>query len=86
MIAGNDVILHSPDDGAAFKGVVEAVKSGRILESQVNTSVERILRAKARAGLHKNKLVNLDAIAGLVGTRKNKAIASSVSGSAIRWA
>jgi beta-N-acetylhexosaminidase len=79
VIAGNDVILHSPDDGAAFAGIVEAVKSGRIAEAQVTTSVERILRAKARAGLYKNKLVNLDAIAGLVGTRKNKAIAQTVS-------
>jgi len=79
VAAGNDVILHSPDDGAAFAGVVGAVKSGRIPEAQINTSVERILRAKVRAGLHKNKLVNLDAIASLVGTRKNKAIADAVS-------
>ena len=79
VAAGNDVVLHSPDDGAAFAGVVEAVKSGRIPEAQINTSVERILRAKARAGLHKNKLVNLDSVATLVGTRKNKAVADAVS-------
>jgi beta-N-acetylhexosaminidase len=60
VAAGNDVILHSPDDRAAFEGLVEAVKSGRIAEAQINTSVERILRAKAKAGLHRNKMVNLD--------------------------
>ena len=37
--------------------------------AQVDASVERILRAKARAGLHRNKLVNLDAIAAVLGTR-----------------
>ena len=79
VAAGNDVILHSPDDRAAFEAVVEAVKSGRIPEAQVNASVERILMAKARAGLHRNKTVNLDAIATLVGTRRNKAVAQEVS-------
>jgi beta-N-acetylhexosaminidase len=79
VTAGNDVILHSPDDRAAFEAVVDAVKSGKIPESQINASVERILRAKARAGLHRNKLVNLDAIATIVGTRRNKAVAQEVS-------
>ena len=79
VAAGNDVILHSPDDRAAFEGVVEAVKSGRIPIAQINTSVERILRAKARAGLHRNKMVNLDSIPNIVGTRRNKAVAEQVS-------
>ena len=79
VAAGNDVILHSPDDRAAFEGIVEAVKSGRIPEAQINTSVERILRAKARAGLHRNKIVNLDQIATIVGTRRNRAVSEEVS-------
>ena len=29
VLAGNDVVLHSPDDGAAFAGIRAAVKSGR---------------------------------------------------------
>ena len=40
---------------------MKPVKSGEIPAAQVDTSVERILRAKARAGLHRNKAVNLDA-------------------------
>jgi beta-N-acetylhexosaminidase len=79
VAAGNDVILHSPDDRAAFEAVVEAVKSGRIPEAQINTSVERILRAKARAGLHRNKMVNLDQVTTVVGTRRNRAVAEEVS-------
>jgi beta-N-acetylhexosaminidase len=41
--------------------------------------VERILRAKAKAGLHRTKTVNLDAIAERVGTRANQAVADAVS-------
>ena len=77
--AGNDVILHSPDDGAVFRDVVAAVKAGGIPQAQVNASVERILRAKARADLHRNKLVNLEHISTVVGTRRNQAVADDVS-------
>jgi beta-N-acetylhexosaminidase len=77
--AGNDVILHSPDDAAALAAVVAAVKAGQIPEPQINASVQRILRAKARAGLHRHKMVNLDQVATVVGTRKNLAIADEVS-------
>lgn len=77
--AGNDVVLHSPDDGRAFAALRDAVKSGEIAAAQVNTSVERILRAKARLGLHRSKLVNLDAIPNVVGTRANLALAQQVS-------
>lgn len=77
--AGNDVILHSPDDGEAFRGIVEAVKAGGIPEAQVKASVERILRAKARANLHRNRMVNLEQISTTVGTRRNQAVADDVS-------
>ena len=79
ILAGNDVVLHSPDDGAAFKGILEAVKSGRIAQAQIDASVERILRAKAKAGLYRSKVVPLDAIPAVVGTRANQAVADAVS-------
>ncbi|MFY9588181.1 MAG: glycoside hydrolase family 3 protein, partial [Actinomycetota bacterium] len=79
VLAGNDVVLHSPDDGAAFAGILEAVKSGRIPQPRIDLSVERILRAKARAGLHKTRTVNLEEIPKIVGTRANQAIADAVS-------
>ena len=77
--AGNDVILHSPDDVAAFTAVRDAVKAGEIPIAQIDASVERVLRAKARAGLHRAKLVNLDAVSNLLGTRANQAVANEVS-------
>jgi beta-N-acetylhexosaminidase len=81
--AGNDVILHSPDDEAAYNGVLAAVKAGQIPEAQITASVERILRAKARAGLHRTRSVNLESIPTIVGTRKNQAVADQVAERAI---
>ena len=77
--AGNDVVLHSPDDQAAFQGIKSAVENGEIPQTQINASVERILRAKAIVGLHRTKLVNLDGVATSVGSRAHKAVAREVS-------
>jgi beta-N-acetylhexosaminidase len=77
--AGNDVVLHSPDDGAAFAAIKAAVQSGDIPQAQIDKSVERILRAKAFAGLHKTRAVNLDALANIVGGRAHQAVADEVS-------
>jgi beta-N-acetylhexosaminidase len=77
--AGNDVVLHSPDDVAAFQGLKAAVEKGDIPIAQIDASVARILRAKAVAGLNKTKLVNLDGIAATVGSRGHKAVARDVS-------
>jgi beta-N-acetylhexosaminidase len=77
--AGNDIVLHSPDDGAAFAGIKAAVVSGEISVAQIDTSVARILRAKARTGLNRTRAVNLDALANIVGGRAHQAVADEVS-------
>jgi beta-N-acetylhexosaminidase len=77
--AGNDVVLHSPDDGAAFAAIKAAVQSGEIPQRQIDASVERVLRAKAFAGLNRVRSVNLDAIANIVGGRAHQAVADAVS-------
>ena len=77
--AGNDVVLHSPDDAAAFAGIKAAVERGEIGLTRIDASVKRILRAKARLGLHLQKLVPLDLIATRVGGRANALVAGEVS-------
>lgn len=77
--AGNDIVLHSPDDGAAFAGIKAAVQSGEIPAAQLDASVERVLRAKAQAGLHRTRAVNLDALPNIVGGRAHQAVADDVS-------
>lgn len=77
--AGNDLVLHSPDDGAAFAGLKAAAQSGEIPAAQLDRSVERVLRAKAFAGLHRTRGVNLDALPTVVGGRAHQAVADAVS-------
>jgi beta-N-acetylhexosaminidase len=77
--AGMDVILDTPDGAAAAAAIANAVKSGDIPRSRIEQSVRRILEAKARLGLHRNRLVDLDAIPTLVGGRRNDAISRAVS-------
>jgi len=81
--AGNDVVLHSPDDAAAVEGIRQAVASGAIPMAQIDASVRRILEAKARLGLHGRRLVDLDAVPAKVGTRAHRAVAEEVSRRAI---
>ena len=77
--AGVDFVLHSPDDDAAFKGIKAAVAAGEIDASQINASVERILRAKARLGLHLNRQVDVAAIAEKFGTRAHAQVAQEIN-------
>ena len=53
VMAGADVVLMPPDSRVAIQSIVRAVREGRITESRLNASVERILAAKARLGLHR---------------------------------
>ncbi len=77
--AGVDFVLHSPDDDAAFRGIKAAVEAGEISEAQINASVERILRAKARLGLNVSRTTDVAAIATTFGTRANAAVAQEIN-------
>jgi beta-N-acetylhexosaminidase len=48
--AGEDQILFSTDTDAAIRAVVAAVRSGRLTESRIDESVERIMKAKMECG------------------------------------
>jgi beta-N-acetylhexosaminidase len=77
--AGVDFVLHSPDDDAAFRGIKAAVAAGEISVAQIDASVERILRAKARLGLHVNRQVDIAAIAETFGTRAHAHVAQEIN-------
>src|ERR1700674_3493120 len=62
ILAGADVLLVPPVLDAALEAVRDAVASGRIPMSRVDEAVTRVLRAKAKLGLNKSKLVDLDAL------------------------
>jgi beta-glucosidase-like glycosyl hydrolase/CubicO group peptidase (beta-lactamase class C family) len=60
--AGADALLMPPVPDAAFEGLQGAVKSGRISRERLDISVRRILQAKAKLGLDKGRLVDINAI------------------------
>ena len=64
--AGADVLLMTPNPEAAIKAVGTAVKEGRLSEKRINESALRLLMAKVRVGLDKQKIVNLESISDVI--------------------
>jgi beta-N-acetylhexosaminidase len=76
--AGADFVVHPQDEDAAFRAIKAAVESGEIGRQQVDQSVERILRVKARLGLHKSRLVDVNAVETKVGGRAHEAVNAEI--------
>jgi beta-N-acetylhexosaminidase len=66
ILAGADVLLQPPVPDAAFAALREAAKSGRLPLERIDQAVTRVLRAKARVGLHRNRFVDLDSLPKLL--------------------
>jgi beta-N-acetylhexosaminidase len=64
--AGADVLLMPRNPEMAIEGVEAAIRSGRLTETRLNASVEKVLAAKERLGLNRKKLVDLEAIGDIV--------------------
>ena len=77
--AGADVILMPPDLAAARAGIVGAVEAGRLAEERIDQSVLRILRAKERLRLHRERTVDLSRIREVVGVEAHVAVARRVA-------
>lgn len=77
--AGVDVIEKCPDIDAAIKGIKEAVARKEITEDRINTSVERILRAKAALGLNQERVVDLDKVDQIVSSPGCQILAQEIA-------
>src|SRR6266852_5239411 len=62
FLAGADALLMPPVPDAAYDALLAAAKSGQISQQRLDASVRRILQAKARLGLNKERLVDLNAL------------------------
>jgi beta-N-acetylhexosaminidase len=71
ILAGTDMVLLPPEPAKVVSFLIEAAKSGQLSESRIDKSVRRILEAKARLGLHLNKLVDIEALPKKLGTKEN---------------
>ena len=84
--AGADVLLMPHSVPEAITTVVDAVHSGRLTEARIDSSVRRILTAKARAGLRTGRLVDLNAVDRIVDIPDHTKIADEIAEKSITLA
>jgi beta-N-acetylhexosaminidase len=77
--AGSDVLLSTPSYRQAHAALVAAVRSGRISEARVDSSVARILTAKGRLGLHRQRTVELDRVNEVVSSPEHERLATELA-------
>lgn len=81
--AGVDAVLGIEDIDKGYNGVLQAVRSGRLTEDRINTSVRRVLRAKAWAGLDRQRTVSIDSIFTIVGDPRSQRISREISDASV---
>ncbi len=81
--AGADIILMPPDIAAAREGIVNAVDAGRLSEARIDESVLRLLRAKERIGLDRNRTVDIGRVPKVVGIGPHVSVAREVAGRSV---
>ncbi len=79
VAAGADVLLQPADVQQTIDAVVAGVTAGKYPESRLDASVRRILSAKARVGLRRRRLVDLDSARMVVGDSADVAIARAAA-------
>lgn len=81
--AGADMLLKPADVDASFRGVHQAVKSGRITEQRVEDSARKILAAKYDLGLVDQRLTPVDSIDRIVASKDAYALATEIAEDAV---
>jgi beta-N-acetylhexosaminidase len=81
--AGADMLLKPSDVEAAFRGVRDAVKSGRLTEKRIEESARKILAAKYDLGLVSQRLTPIDSIDHTVASKEASMLATEIGEHAI---
>jgi beta-glucosidase-like glycosyl hydrolase len=81
--AGADMLLKPSDVEAAFRGVREAVKSGRLTEKRIDESARKVLAAKYDLGLVAQRLTPIESIDRTVASKEARMLATEISEHAI---
>jgi beta-N-acetylhexosaminidase len=78
ILAGEDMVLLPLEPAKVVEFLIDAAKMGKLPMSRVDESVRRILEAKARIGLHRQKLVDIGALPQKLGSkaRQKEALAA----------
>ena len=83
FLAGADILEKPADTDAMIRGLVTAVKSGRITQQRLDESVRKILAWKYELGLVKNKFVAIDQIDKIVSGPESEQLANEIAEKAI---
>lgn len=81
--AGSDVLLMPSRPEAAISGVLRAIEMGRLSEARIDESVRKLLAAKVRLGLNRNKLVDLEHLNEVIDSPEAAALAQNISDRAV---
>jgi beta-N-acetylhexosaminidase len=81
--AGADLLLKPADVDAAFRGVHEAVKKGRLTEQRIDQSVRKLLAAKYDLGLVQQRITPLEGIDRAVAGKQANELADDIAADAI---
>jgi beta-N-acetylhexosaminidase len=81
--AGADAVLGIEDIDKGFRGVLSAVRSGRLSGERIDASVRRILAAKYWVGLAVRRTVPVDAIFRVVGDPESRRISREISDASV---
>jgi beta-glucosidase-like glycosyl hydrolase/CubicO group peptidase (beta-lactamase class C family) len=73
--AGADILLQPRDPFVVIDAVVAAVEEGRLTRARLARSARKLLEAKARVGLHRERTVDVSRVADVVGAPGHAAVA-----------
>jgi len=83
LLAGSDLILCPLNVPQAVELIEQAVRSGELSEQELDRRVLKILCAKQRVGLHKQRFVDFDNVQKLVDTPHARALKKKLYESAL---
>lgn len=81
--AGADALLMPTDPEACIKALVAAVEHGRISRQRIDASLTKLLAAKQRVGLYRNRHIDLDQIPDKLKQHKFDELAQTVANRAV---
>ncbi len=81
--AGADLLLIPQDPRKAIEGVMQALASGRLTKERIDYSLGKLLSAKLRVGLDRNRYVNLEELNGYINTPEDIDLADRTAAKAL---
>jgi beta-N-acetylhexosaminidase len=77
--AGHDALLKPANAIATIEALARAAETGEIPIARIDASVEKLLYQKARLGLHRNRFVDPERIAEVVGSKAHRDLVREVA-------